>query len=75
MIAAWGCFASGCPCRPPVPGEKLQILYVEIGLVRIMIDFSTYREDAMKCVYDGMVRQVLTMGTNLFLHYVTEDCI
>ena len=60
---------------PQYQEKKLQILYVEIGLVRIMIDFSTYREDAMKCVYDGMVRQMLTMGTNLFLHYVTEGCI
>ncbi len=63
------------PVQAPSTRRKLQILYVEIGLVRIMIDFSNFREDAVKCVYDEMVRQMLTMGANLFLHYVTEGCI
>ncbi len=30
MRAKRGCFASGCPCRPPVPGVELQILYVVV---------------------------------------------
>ena len=40
MRAKRGCCASGCPCRPPVSGVRLQILYVVIKMFRVMIEYS-----------------------------------
>ena len=40
MRAKRGWCASGCPCRPPVSGVGLQILYVVIKMFRVMIDYS-----------------------------------